>query len=78
MRLANICVIQLYGIAFILLGVVCVFGHVFSLPPLSTFGSDSDMAPPTAIGFIGLGTSYFFIAQLLGERSLKPFGSRNP
>jgi len=63
MKFATLCVIQIYGIFFILLGGCCVIGHILRIPWLSTFGADSDMAPPTGIGFLSIGTSYFILAK---------------
>lgn len=68
MKLAKICIIQMYGMFFIILGTSCLIGHLFRIESLTTFGSGSDMAPPTGIGFIGVGLSHFVLAKLIHKR----------
>jgi hypothetical protein len=78
LKFASICVIQMYGICFIMLGAVCLFGYLFNIPPLASLGAKSDMAPSTAVGFVMVGTSYFFIAKIVHGPKEPKWGSRNP
>ncbi len=77
MKIAATCTLQMYGIFFIILGGVALFGYVFRIPFLTNFGDETAMSIPSAVGFVAVGISYFIIVQKINERTQNPWGSRN-
>ncbi len=62
---AKLSMLQAAGIGLIGLGLFVLTGHIFNMPEFEKVGTDTAMAPPTAVGFLVIGISKFVLASAL-------------